>query len=86
MQGKILEKERQKTRQTGRRQGREGKWDRRGEKYFDRRNDEGKEGSESRCDRRKVGNMGDYSKKVVKRKIKERNNREGSRAGYSSAR
>jgi len=43
-------------------------------------------GSESRCDRREVGNKDDYSKKVVKRKMKERNNREGSSAGNSTAR
>ena len=35
---------------------------------FDRRNDEGKDGSESRCDRREVDKRDDYSKKGVKKK------------------
>ena len=38
----------------------------------DRRNDEGTEGSESRCDRREVANREDYSKKGVKRRSHER--------------
>ena len=54
---------------------------------FDRRKDKGKEGSESRCDRRKFDKGDDYSKKGVKRKRakKERNNKEGSNAGKSAA-
>ena len=72
-----MEKERQKFRHTGRRQERR-------EVLLTGRTMKG--GSERRCDRREVGHKDDYSKNIVKRKMKERNKREGSSAGNSTAR